>query len=352
MIKKLLVLALSMIMLTNLAACGDDNGDVNVSKEETDASSETEYIYVHTNFNWGIENQDNVYVNTYGVTNDCLIGIKSEINMESGEQTQAILKYNIVNGTLESVPYVSESPSEFIKFVSMKPDGALVACAEDYQPNEETGEVELQYRVLFIDAAGQISDIIDLSEICAEIEGKYDSTDIRSFAVDSDQTIYLTFEKEIVALKSNGKKLFSIESDNMFQSVGNTSNGDVYAVYFGQSGIEISMIDRKAEDFGAKYELSNYDISGSFELAEDGILYFNDGNAIYKADLKTGDSEEILQWLDEGIDSQLVMNVEYIDENTFFVHNYNPTTNEEGYVKLVKTDKELLKDKSGQGIIY
>ena len=337
--KKILALGLGTVLAASLVACGDGN------TEETKTTARPAYVYVPEYFDWGVEEPENGYVNTYGVVNGYMLGMKSEWDNETGSQTQDILKYSIAEGTLETIPYVQENPNEYINTISVQPDGTIIACAEEYQWNEETKTGKSLYRVVSMDAVGQITNTIDLSDVCTEMAEKYDYVYIQNIAVDKEQVIYLTFEQEIVAVAPDGSKLFSVTTDNWIQSMGNMNDGSVYAVYYGQNGSEIGIIDKEAKGFGTKYELGNNNLNGFFNIAEDNMLYFSDSTSVRKLDLATGESEEVFQWLSVDINGQYVDGVNYLDENTFFAHYRDWSSDEEGFVKLVKTDSSLVPEK-------
>lgn len=337
--KKLFALGLGVAMAASLAACGDG------STEETKTVARPAFVYVPEYFDWGVEESENGYINTYGVVNGYMLGMKSEWNNETGEQTQNILKYDIESGTLEEIPYVSENPNEYINAVSVQQDGSILACAQEYVWDEKTGEGQSFYRVIAMDAAGQVTNEIDLADVYNEVAEKYDYVYINNIAVDGDQVVYLGFEQEIVAVAPDGSKLFSVETDNWIQSMGNAADGSVYALYYGQNGSELGILDKTAKAFGTKYELGNYNLNGFFNIAEGNVLYFSDSTAMHKLNLETGESEELFQWLDVDINGQYVDGVNYIDENTVFAHYRDWSVDEEGFVKLVKTDSSLVPEK-------
>lgn len=339
--KKLLALGLSAVMVSSLAACGGAGG-----KEESKADEKAAFVYVPEYLDWGVESSENGYINSYGVVNGYMLGMKREWYEETGESTQEILKYSVADGTLEEIPFVPENPNEYINAITLKPDGSVAACVEENTWDETTQESNSTYRMVTLDGAGQITGEIDLSSVCEEMTEKYDYIYISSMAVDAENVVYLSFERDIVAVNPDGSKLFSVEVENWIQNMGITSDGQVYAIYYGnEGGSQLSMIDKEAKNFGTKYSLGNYNLNGFFNIAEGNILYFSDSNAVRKMNLETGEVEEILQWLSVDMNGQYVEGVNYLDENTIFAYYRDWNTNEESFVKLVKTDSSLVKEK-------
>ena len=298
--KKLLAFALSLTMIAGLAACGDGN------TEETKNVERPAYVYVPEYFDWGVEEPENGYINTYGVVNGYMLGIKSEWSNETSKQTENILKYSVVDGTLEEIPYISDNSNEYINAITVQQDGGIAACVQEYIWDEKTGVGQSFYRVIFMDASGQVTGEMDLADIYAEMVQKSDYAYINNIAVDSDGAVYLQFEQEIVAAGPDGRKLFSVETDNWIQNMGSTSDGSVYAVYYGQSGSELGILDKNAKAFGTKYKLENYNLNGFFHITEDNMLYFNDSTSMRKMNLETGECEELFQWLSVDMNGQYV----------------------------------------------
>ena len=337
--KKGLVFLWSAILAIGLAACGNGNPDA----EKVDARPD--HVYVPEYIGMGLEEPEDGYINTYGVMNGYLLSMKVEWNHETGSRTQSIIKYDLAEGTLETIPYIQENQDEYIHSISVQPDGTIVACTEEHQWNEETGEGKSQYRMIYLDESGQITGTVDLADVYAEMSEKYDYAYINHIVVDAEKVAYLSFEQEIVAVDANGQKLFGVETDNWIQNMGNTSDGSVFVVYYGQNGSEIALVDKEAKAFGTKYEMGNYNVNGFFNIVEGNVMYFSDNMAVQKMNLETGECEELFTWLDVDINGQYVQGVYYLDENTVFAHYHDWNTNEDSFVKLVKTDSGLVPEK-------
>ena len=339
--KKILALALSAVMAFSLMACGNGNGAV-----EKQTSEKAAFVYVPEYFNWDVEVSDNGYINTYGVVNGYMLGVNRHWNEETGESVQEILKYSIAEGTLEAIPYIAENPDEYINSVALQPDGNVAVCAEKYTWDEAAQSGSSAYRVLTLDGTGQITNTIDLSPICEEMTEQHDNFYINSLTVDAENVVYLGCEQEVIAVNPDGSKLFTVATDNWLQSMGIMPDGSAYAVYYGnEGGSKLSVLDKAAKGFGASYSLGNYNLNGFFSVTEDNMLYFNDSTSVRKMNLETGETEEVFQWLSVDINGQYVNGVNYIDEDTIFAYYRDWSTNEESFVKLVKTDSSLVKEK-------
>ncbi len=335
--KKLVALGLSLIMALGLFACG--GGD---TSKESVTSEKPAFVYVPEYFDWEIEASENGYINTYGAVNGYVLGMKRDYNYEAGTSSQTIIKYNIAEGTTEQIPYVSEDPNEYLNTFTLNSAGNIVACAEVYSWDEVTQIGASSYRILELDSAGQVVNTVDLTSVYEEIAKKNDYAYINNIAMDGEGTIYVVFEQEIVALNTDGSKMFSVETSNWIQSMGNMSDGSVYAVYYGNEGSELSILDKAAKGFGTTYKLGSYNINGFFNISEDNNLYFSDGNSVYKMNLATSETEELFQWLAVDMNGQYIEGVNYIDENTIFGRYRDWSNNEEGFIKVVKTDSSLV----------
>ncbi len=338
--KKLLALGLSAVMALSFAACGGDN-----PTKTTESSDKPAFVYVPEYFDWEVETSENGYINTYGVVNGYVVGMQREYDYEAGTSSQTILKYSIKDGTTEKIPYVSEEPNEHLNTITFNSEGNVVACAETYTWDEASQTGSSSYRVLELDSTGQPVNSVDLTEIYDEIAKKYDYAYINNIAVDKEDTIYAVFEQEIVVLNPDGTKNFSVETSNWIQSLGSMPDGSVYAVYYGNEGSELSVIDKTAKGFGTTYKLGNYNLNGFFNISEDNMLYFSDSNSVYKMNLETSEAEELFKWLSVDMNGQYVEGVNYLDENTVFARYRDWSTNEEGFIKVTKTDSSLVKMK-------
>ena len=326
-------------MAISLIACGSTESG------STEVDARPDFVYVPEYFNWDVEQPENGYINTYGVINGYMLGMMHTYDNEKGTSVQEFLRYSLTDNTLLKIPYVSENDNEYVNNVTLQTDGSLVACAEEYIWDEKTEMGKSHYRIISLDESGAVTGSISLDELCKELEDKYDYLYIQNIAVDAEGVIYLTFEQEVVAVNADGSKAFNIETSSWIQGMGNMPDGSVYVTYYSDGVYALSVIDKESKSFSATYEMGNNSPNGFYSIAEGNVMYYSDGSAVRKLDLEAGANEVIFNWLGADINGQYVQGVHYVDENTIMAYYRDWSTDEENFVKVVKTDASLVPEK-------
>ena len=335
--KRLLALGLSAVMAVSLLACGSTESG------STEVDERPDFVYVPEYSDWDIEQPENGYINTYGVLNGYMLGMMRTYDNEKGTSVQEFLRYSLADNTLVKIPYISDNDNEYVNNVTLQPDGSLVVCAEEYIWDEKTETGASHYRIVNLAEDGAVTGTIDLDEICKELEDKYDYLYIQNIAVDTEGVIYLTFEQEVVAVNADGSKAFDIETGSWIQGMGNMPDGSVYVFYYSNEGKNVlAVIDKEAKSFGTTYELGNSNPNGFYSIVEGNVMYYSDSSAVHKLDLETGANEVLFDWLSADINGQYVQGVHYVDENTIMAYYRDWSTDEESFVKVVKTDASLV----------
>jgi len=339
--KRFLALGLCVVMALSMAACGGkETGSSEVDERP-------EFVYVPEYFNWDVVKPDNGYVNTYGVTNGYMLGMMNTYDNETGASKQEFLRYRLADGTLTKIPYVAYNMNEYINTVTLHPDGSILACAEEYIWDEQTREGQSHYRLLSIDDTGAVTNSIDMSEIYKEQQEKNDYAYLNTLAVDAEGIVYACFDREVVLVNPDGSKLFGVECSGWIQSMGNMPDGSVFVAHYSNEGTScLSVIDKAAQSFGTVYDTGINGMSGFYNITDGNILYCSDGSAVRKVDLDAGTNEILFDWLDTDINGQYIQGVNCVDENTVIGYYQDWSTNEESFVKVVKTDSSLVPEKT------
>lgn len=339
--KRLLAFGLCAMMLTGLTACG---GSTSANKE-TEASEKAAYVYVPEYFNWDVEEPENGYIQTYGIVNGSMLATASDWSEEEGNKLE-VLKYQLSDGTTERIPLVMENDNEYVNSITVMKDGSILACMQSYTWDETNGS-QSSYCLRILDESGQAVKNIDLTEVCEKVmeESGSDYMYVNGVASDGEGNMYLAFEQQVVVLNQDGEQLFDISVDNWIHGIGDLGNGSVYMTYYGQSGYELAEIDAASKAISRKHEITGNGINGFFNVSEEHKLYYTDGDSIRVLDLETEENEKVLSWLDADINGQYVEGINYLDEETFVAYYSNWSTDEEGFVRLVKTDSSLVQAK-------
>lgn len=342
--KKLLALMLSAVLaVTVLAGCGDNTKDAD--KISNVQSSEVEgFVYVPTYFDWGFEKSDNDWINTYGIMNGQMLGMYQSYDETTFKSKQELLVMNLKDGALTRIPVELENENQYVNNFTVKEDGTVLVCAEEYVWDEKTQKGESTYTVLNLDATGAVLSTLDLTPVYKEMIDKYEWAYPQKMIVDGEGVLYIHFDQEIVALNEDGSKKFGVETSNYIQNMGVMPDGSIYIVYYGQDGSELAVIDKTTQALGTTYKVSS-SLNGFFEVAEDNVLYYSDGSSVQSWDLATGESEVLFDWLDSDINGYYVNGISCTDEDTVYAYYSDWETDEESFLKLVKTDRSQVKEK-------
>lgn len=342
--KKLLALVLSaMLAVTAFTGCGDNTK--NTTKTSNTQSEEKEgFVYVPTYFDWGFEKSDNDWINTYGIRNGHMLGMYQTYDETTYESNQELLVMNLSDGALTRIPVKLENENQYVNQFTTKDDGSVLVCAEEYKWDEKTQVGESTYTIMHMDVTGTVLSTMDMTAVCKEMEDKYEWAHPQNMIVDGDGVLYIQFDQEIVALNEEGTKIFGVETSNYIHNMGVMPDGNIYIVYYGQDGTEMAVIDKNTQALGTAYKVSN-SLNGFFEVAEGNVLYYSDGSAVCSWDLATGESKVLFDWLDSDINGNYVNGISCKDEDTIFAYYSDWQTNEETFMKLVKTDRSQVKEK-------
>ena len=341
--KKFLALLLSTALaVTTLTGCGDNTKDttqINNTQSEADG-----FVYVPTYFDWGFAKSDNDWINTYGISNGQMLGMYQSYDETTYKSKQELLVMNLADGVLTRIPVELENENQHVNQFAMKEDGTVLVCAEEYKWDEKTQKGESTYTILNLDASGTVLSAIDMTPVCKEMEDKYEWAYPQTMIVDGEGVLYVQFDQEIVALNEDGSKKFGVETSNYIHNMGVMPDGNIYIVYYGQDGTELAVIDKNAQALGTIYKVSN-SLNGFFEIAEGNVMYYSDGSSVRSWDLATGESSILFDWLDSDINGNYVNGISCQDEDTVYAYYSDWQTNEESFLKLVKTDRSQVKEK-------
>lgn len=338
--KRILALLMAAMMTVSLAACG--------GQDETVTEQQQEFVYVPEYIQ--LENGEYDYINVDGMSRGVVLARASLYDADTGETSQTIIKYDAKEDKTEEIavklPKTEEENGdtyvdEYISAVTLDADLNPIVLVSSYVWDGESGTNT--YKAYMLDAEGEITNTIPLDELQKASQDEYFY--VSMILADDDNTLYVMLDQSVVALDMDGTILFTLDTEGWVQNAGNMPDGSVYVIYYGSGqGNELAVIDKASKAFGTKYELGNYSPSGFFSI-EDDCVYFNDSSAVRSFDLETAQAEELFTWLSVDINGDYVNGVLYLDDNTFVSYYNDWSSDESGFVKLVKTESSLVKEK-------
>ena len=73
---------------------------------------------------------------------------------------------------------------------------------------------------------------------------------VQGMEIDLEGNVYLCFDQNITVLDKDGKQICKVEVDSWINSIFSAKNGTVFAVYYGEEGMEAHPVDIKAKKMG------------------------------------------------------------------------------------------------------
>lgn len=205
---------------------------------------------------------------------------------EGGGHSGEELSYEIINdGAGSSRVYSFSSSSE----------GVGMALGDDEWSAPTTQIMEL----CRFSQDGSVLSRADISEAFGNME-----TYVQDLETDKDGNIYLSLDQSVVILDKDGKKRCEIKTDNWINEMFSTKDGAVYAVYYGNDGMEIHLVDANAKAMGEKVEELMVGRNGGYTFAPgmDSDLVFSVDNDLYTYSFGDTAPVKILNWVDCDID--------------------------------------------------
>lgn len=334
--KRVCAAVLAAAMTLSLAGCGE-TVDVDTGSEGL-----SEYVYVPEYFDWGFEESENTWISLEGISGDYVLAQKYSYDAESGKDDRTILTYNIKDKSVSQVAYELEQGA-YTNSIAMTMDGGVMLSTEQYVYDNGSAGEQI-YKFMTLDASGQVVDELDTSSLFKKLESEYEYFYIQDFCLDDEGNIYITFEQDVLVLKPDGTLLFKLSLENWIQSVGRTRDGSVYVTYYGMGGTNLAVIDKKTRTLGDSYELAG-NVYGFFDITDDGVAYYSNGNSVIKHTLSTGEQEVLLDWLDADILGDYIEGVAYVDDEHIFAYSRDWNTGEEDLLLLARTERSEVSDK-------
>lgn len=335
--KRLLAIVLCVAMIFGVAACGKE------AEQTTETNQTSEFVYVPEYSDWGIEEGENDWINTYGVSNGYLLGMLHKYNSETYETISEFLTYKLEDGTVTRIPLDEEDGNINVSNVALMDDGNILAYSENYSYDEATGQDKSTYALVIFDAAGQMVSTADITAMAQELKDQYGYFYVQDMKVDAEGTIYITVEQQVIALNADGSKLFAVESTNWINSLGRMADGTIYITYYGSDGNEMALIDKANKSLGKTYQCGS--ANGFFSITDDMQMIYSDSIGVKTRNLETGETTELFQWLDADVIGNYVDGIYAVSEDVMYTYIRDWNTNEENIVKLTKTDSSTIPQK-------
>lgn len=395
--KRLLALFLALSLLFTLTACGkdktetddqtantqtDDQQGGNQSNQREPSRDYGEFVYTAAYQKMSMDNvqsvnritvaNDRIYMVAWIITGKVTeyydeewMPVTDEEAIANGEyfekyeydETKAALCSMNLDGTgfqvLENfVPLTAPEGSEgesYINAFIVDQEGCLWICEELYAYHfDEEGtyfDDGTQYTIRKLDATGAELLRVDLSAITAEQEYFY----VNSMVVDDAGTLYLCggSENAVYIIDQTGAVKSKLPVENWVQQLIQLKDGTVAALLY-EEGYVLKPIDTAAGSFGEGIRVSQ-NMSSLLNGGGDYDFYYNDNLSLYGFRVETGETEQLINWIDSDINSFELNHILPMEDGRILAlsSKWDETVQRNAYelVTLTKADPATIPEK-------
>ncbi|MCX4344403.1 MAG: extracellular solute-binding protein [Kineothrix sp.] len=163
---------------------------------------------------------------------------------------------------------------------------------------------------------GNILSKTDISDVF-EDEESY----VQILETDKDGNIYMCLYQSVVVLDKDGNEICEIKTEDWINEMFSTKDGAVYAVYYGNEGMETHLVDINAKAMGeAVKELMIGRYEGyTFAPGVDSDLVFSMGDNLYTYSFGDAAPAKVLNWVDCNIDRDDIRSFAVLEDGRIMV---------------------------------
>lgn len=344
-IKRILSFAVTATLVLSLTACG--KGD----QQETPEG----FVYVPEFVDLStLEDAENISDPT--LRGNELYYCTHYWNEETGESGQKYYCRNMDTGetvelpldlTIEGMDYAY--PMNGLMFDQ---DNHII-CLMSASKTDAEGNYSQTNHLLKFDSEGKQLLSKDISEALA-LEGA-ENTYVQNAVMDNEGRIYMSVSGSgmnrsntfIVVVDQEANLLAQIDTGtDWLSAMGATEDGTVLVTRHGDTGMECLEVDLANKALGKAHSgmPSSYN-SNSLDTAPGGGVLVNDGTKLWKYDLETETSEEILTWTDCDINGSYVQMIRPMEDGRIAVFSENWSNNTKEIAYLTKTEAANVTEK-------
>ena len=337
-IKRGISLVVAIVMAMGLIACGGKE------TEETTSNGTAGYVYV-PQFQT-LDTGEETYIN----------------NVEIREGKLYYISYTYDESTQESKneficrPLDNLENSEILNLNMETPEGFTSGMGDftfDKEGNfyvikhispiyiEDMEYIESDYKTFLMKYTPDFQEIwsLDLAEVFTE-ENSY----IQNMIIGGENKVYLSSNNVIYVIDRDGNfvKTISVNA-NWINGLTATSDGRVFVVQYGNSGMEIVEIDTVKDVMGETLQ-GIPDSNSEIKAGRDGTLLVAGYNKLYEYDLNTQEATEVLDWVEANIHGNSIRDISILEDGRLVVYcdDYEGTPE---IVFLTKTERAKVPQK-------
>ncbi len=353
-LKKVLCASLAASMSLSLMACGDDKKSGSDNKEsmvEEAKENVSDSIYQEDGgFKISgiigeerefVASNGNIYISALETEAPTATDADSEfdgVNMDGA--VSRIYKVSSDGGNAEMIHESTKGEYEYIEKLGVGADGviyALINTGENYKmcKYDENGESEVGDATSFMDAEGGSAD---------------------AFVVDKEGNFIFQYAESLKVADSSLNEKSSCNSENMIESIGLDSNGDVvvatieYSEDYESNEISARKVDVNTGKLSDKHKMDTSTLSWENQLIKgDGgyDFFFMTGSALYGYNFDGDKTTKVADFNASSINGSYIHLCWMDGIKTFYVSEYDPTTYDyiPGVKKFNKVDPSDYENK-------
>lgn len=346
--KKYSILAIAAALTLSLAACG------NGSEEQQQEEQAQGYVYVPEFIALNAEGEaqnisdpqligDNLYYSSYYWDEETeQSGYKFyRRNLTAGEETELPIDLSI-EGAMHSSPVgdlIFDQNGNIISLVN----ATIMESESEYKQEYYLFKFDADCNQL---AKQNVTESLTLSDT--------ENSWMQQAVLDSEGRLYVMMSTDnnsvIVVLDAEGNKLAKIDTgSDWVNGMGATNDGKVLVMRYSNTGaggmecLEVDLVGKTLANPHGNMPSSYNSDSMSFTL--DGGLLINDGSKLYRYDLATETSEEILVWTDSDINGSYVQRIQMLEDGRIAVYSRNWSSDTQEIAFLTRKDASEVKEK-------
>lgn len=344
-IKRILALTTAAALVLSLAACG--NGEQQVAPEG--------FVYVPEFVDLtAMEGVQNVSGPT--LRGEELYFSSSYWDEETEESVQKYYRRNLETGEMVELPLNLNIEGADYSYpmtgLLFDSDNNVVCLINASKTDEEGNYTQTNYLMRF-DPEGKQLLSEDISEALS-LEGA-ESTYVQNAVMDNEGRLYMNVSSSgmdrsnsfIVVIDKDANLLAQIDTGtDWISAIGVAEDGTVLVTRHGDVGMECLEVDLTNKTLGNPHSgmPSSYN-SNSLNPAPGGGLLVNDGTRLWKYDLETEETEEILTWTDCDINGSYVRMIQPMEDGRIAVYSENWSDNTKEVAYLTKTEAAKVTEK-------
>ncbi len=198
----------------------------------------------------------------------------------------------------------------YLSYITALSDQRLLAVVDAWAEDKEKGEYKSDNFFIILDKDGKVQKKINLNELLKN----HITTDYFYAGMllsDSAGNIYISSDRTIYVLKSDFTFAFKVEltGNSWMQSMFNYSKDRIAVVMSteGEEGykMQIRIIDPEKKAFSEEINVNTHLQNNLYQLFTglDYSLYYSTQSGIYGYDVKSGESRELLNWINSDIEN-------------------------------------------------